>query len=173
MILAGRQAIDGDTAQVGPQVAEKLSCPQITYAEEVIDVNENRIQIKRRLERGIEIVESGYPCLITVHGSAPECRFHQAKRLMKYKYALSEAEAAEQQKDCTALWERKPYLKIDQWSAADIQAEDSRLGLSGSPTKVKKIENVVLAEKESINVENTEEALNDLVKELIATHIIG
>jgi electron transfer flavoprotein beta subunit len=92
---------------------------------------------------------------------------------MKYKYALSEAEAAEQQKDCTALWERKPYLKIDQWSAADIQAEDSRLGLSGSPTKVKKIENVVLAEKESINVENTEEALNDLVKELIATHIIG
>jgi electron transfer flavoprotein beta subunit len=64
-------------------------------------------------------------------------------------------------------------LKIDQWSAADIQAEDSRLGLSGSPTKVKKIENVVLAEKESINVENTEEALNDLVKELIATHIIG
>ena len=173
LILAGRQAIDGDTAQVGPQVAEKLNIPQITYAEEVMDVNENKIQIKRRLERGIEIVESGYPCLITVHGSAPECRFHHAKRLMKYKYAISEAEAAEQNKDCTALWKRKPYLKIEQWSAADIEAEDNRLGLSGSPTKVKKIENVVLAEKESINVENTEEALNDLVKELIATHIIG
>ena len=111
--------------------------------------------------------------MITVHGSAAECRFHHAKRLMKYKNAISEAEAAEQQKDCTALWERKPYLKIEQWSAADIEAEDNRLGLSGSPTKVKKIENVVLAEKESINVENTEEALNDLVKELIATHIIG
>lgn len=173
LILAGRQAIDGDTAQVGPQVAEKLKIPQITYAEEVVKVCEEKIQIKRRLERGIEIVKSGYPCLITVHGSAAECRFHHAKLLMKYKNAISEAEATEQGKDCTALWERKPYLKIEQWSAADIQAEDHRLGLTGSPTKVKKIENVVLAEKESINVENTEEALNDLVKELIATHIIG
>lgn len=173
LVLAGRQAIDGDTAQVGPQVAEKLNLPQITYAEEVLSVDKDKICIKRRLERGVEVVESKYPCLVTVHGSAAECRFPIAKRVMKYKNALSEAEAAEAGKDCAKVWAERPYLKIGQWSAADINAEDSRLGLSGSPTKVKKIENVVLAAKESVNVENTDEGLDALVKELISSHIIG
>lgn len=173
LVFAGRQAIDGDTAQVGPQTAEKLNMPQITYAEEVICADEKKIRIKRRLERGVEEVECAYPCLITVGSSAPDCRFPIAKQLMKYKNALTEAEAAEMKKDCSDMFSKKPYLKIGLWSAADIDAEDSRLGLSGSPTKVKKIDNVVLTAKESIEVEPTDEGLDNLVKDLIASHIIG
>ncbi len=173
LVFAGRQAIDGDTAQVGPQTAEKLNMPQITYAEEVICADEKKIRIKRRLERGVEEVECAYPCLITVGASAPDCRFPIAKQLMKYKNALTEAEAAEMKKDCSDMFAKKPYLKIGLWSAADIEAEDNRLGLSGSPTKVKKIDNVVLTAKESIEVEPTDEGLDNLVKDLIASHIIG
>lgn len=173
LVFAGRQAIDGDTAQVGPQTAEKLNMPQITYAEEVICADEKKIRIKRRLERGVEEVECAYPCLVTVGASAPDCRFPIAKQLMKYKNALTEAEAAEMKKDCSDMFSKKPYLKIGLWSAADIEAEDSRLGLSGSPTKVKKIDNVVLTAKESIEVEPTDEGLDNLVKDLIASHIIG
>jgi len=173
LVFAGRQAIDGDTAQVGPQTAEKLNMPQITYAEEVICADEKKIRIKRRLERGVEEVECAYPCLITVGASAPDCRFPIAKQLMKYKNALTEAEAAEMKKDCSDMFSKKPYLKIGLWSAADIEAEDSRLGLSGSPTKVKKIDNVVLTAKESIEVDPTDEGLDNLVKDLIASHIIG
>ena len=173
LVFAGRQAIDGDTAQVGPQTAEKLNMPQITYAEEVICADEKKIRIKRRLERGVEEVECAYPCLVTVGSSAPDCRFPIAKQLMKYKNALTEAEAAEMKKDCSDMFSKKPYLKIGLWSAADIEAEDSRLGLSGSPTKVKKIDNVVLTAKESIEVDPTDEGLDNLVKDLIASHIIG
>ncbi|MEE1000563.1 MAG: electron transfer flavoprotein subunit beta/FixA family protein [Bacteroidales bacterium] len=173
LVLAGRQAIDGDTAQVGPQTAEKLEMPQITYAEEVLYADDKTIRIKRRLERGVEEVECNYPCMVTVGSSAPECRFPIAKQVMKYKNALTEAEAAETGADCSEMFAKKPYLKIGLWSAADIEADDSRLGLSGSPTKVKKIENVVLTAKESVNVEPTEEALDGLIKELIASHIIG
>ena len=173
LVFAGRQAIDGDTAQVGPQTAEKLNMPQITYAEEVICADEKKIRIKRRLERGVEEVECAYPCLVTVGSSAPDCRFPIAKQLMKYKNALTEAEAAEMKKDCSDMFSKKPYLKIGLWSAADIEAEDSRLGLSGSPTKVKKIDNVVLTAKESKEVDPTDEGLDNLVKDLIASHIIG
>lgn len=173
LVLAGRQAIDGDTAQVGPQTAEKLEIPQITYAEEVVSVNNKKIQIKRRLERGVEIVESSYPCLLTVHGSAKECRSRNAKRLMKFKLAKSGSELQELGLDYTSIWNEKPYLKIEEWSAADILAEDDRLGLGGSPTKVKKIENVVLTQKESKVLTSTDEDINTLMRELISSHILG
>jgi electron transfer flavoprotein beta subunit len=173
LVLCGRQAIDGDTAQVGPQVAEKLNIAQITYAEEVVNVLPEAIEIKRRLERGVEVVKCDYPCLITVHGSANPCRYSHAKRVMKYKYALSASEATERGVDMTQMWADKPYLRIEEWNAADIEAEDSRLGLTGSPTKVKKIENVVLAQKESVNLSTSDEDIDGLMKELIAAHIIG
>ncbi|MBR5778618.1 MAG: electron transfer flavoprotein subunit beta/FixA family protein [Bacteroidales bacterium] len=173
LVLSGRQAIDGDTAQVGPQVAEKLEIPQITYAEEVVSVSEDSIQIKRRLERGIEVVECKFPVLITVHGSAPACRFRQAKRVMQYKKACTPSEQQEHGLDYSDLWNQKPYLKIEEWTAEDLNPEMDRLGMSGSPTKVKNIENVVLTQKESVVLSSKEEEINDLMKELIATHIIG
>ncbi len=66
IIVCGRQAIDGDTAQVGPQVAEKLGLPQITYAEEILDCSDNKITVKRRLERGVEVVKGSLPMVVTV-----------------------------------------------------------------------------------------------------------
>ena len=94
IILGGRQAIDGDTAQVGPQIAEKLGIPQVTYAEEILDLKNGFVTVKRRLEHGVETVKAPLPCVVTVNGSAAECRPRNAKRLMKYKYAASPSEAA-------------------------------------------------------------------------------
>ena len=173
LVIAGRQAIDGDTAQVGPQTAEKLNFPQITYSEEVVKVDKIKIMMKRRLERGVEVVESGYPCLITVHGSAPACRSKHAKRVMKYKKARTISELQEADIDYTALWNSKSYLKIEEWSAADLAADIDLLGLSGSPTKVKKIDNVVLTQKDSKVITANEQEINVLMKELIDTHILG
>jgi len=173
MVLCGRQAIDGDTAQVGPQVAEKLCIPQITYAESIEAIDGESVTIKRRLENGVETVKAHYPVLVTVHGSAAPCRFRHAKLTMKYKNAKSATEAAENLEAAQAMWNAKPYLKIEEWSAADVAADENRLGMSGSPTKVKTIENVVLSKKESVNVPATEDGLMELTHELVATHILG
>ena len=85
IIIAGRQAIDGDTAQVGPQVAEKLGLPQVTYAEEITEIKANTLIVKRRLEHGTEVVECPVPVVITVNASAAECRPRNAKRVMTYR----------------------------------------------------------------------------------------
>ena len=92
LVMGGRQAIDGDTAQVGPQTAEKLKINQVTYAIDIPNVSDDKIVIKRKLDKGIEVVETPFPCLITVHGAAPECRLPIAKNVMKYKYARSKTE---------------------------------------------------------------------------------
>ena len=172
IVFSGRQAIDGDTAQVGPQVAEKLEIPQITYAEELMSMTENEIVIKRRLDRGVETVKSSFPVLVTVHGNANDCRPRHAKLLMTNKKACSVSEALEKNLDMEALWASKPYLKIEEWTADDINPDFERLGLSGSPTKVKSIENVVLTSKENKKINNSESEINELMKELISSHII-
>jgi electron transfer flavoprotein beta subunit len=173
LVSAGRQAIDGDTAQVGPQTAEKLGIPQVTYAEELESVDNKQITIKRRLERGIEVVKSPLPVAITVHSSAPVCRPRNAKLVMKFKHARTVTELQEETKDYTELRHDRPYLNIEEWSVDDIQAETDKLGLSGSPTKVKKIENVVLQRKESKVLTADEKDMDLLMQELIATHVIG
>lgn len=175
LVLSGRQAIDGDTAQVGPQVAEKLEIPQITYAEELVELTADDITIKRRLDRGVETVRSKFPVLITVHGNANDCRPRHAKLLLTNKKACSVSEVKERQQsmeDMETLWAKKPYLKIEEWTADDINPDFARLGLSGSPTKVKSIENVVLTSKENKKINNSESEINELMKELISAHII-
>lgn len=172
IVFSGRQAIDGDTAQVGPQVAEKLEIPQITYAEELVDLTNDDITIKRRLDRGVETVRSKFPVLITVHGNANDCRPRHAKLLLTNKKACSATEAMEQNIDMEALWTKKPYLKIEEWTADDINPDFARLGLNGSPTKVKSIENVVLTSKENKKINNSESEINELMKELVTAHII-
>ncbi|OFX81082.1 MAG: electron transfer flavoprotein subunit beta [Bacteroidetes bacterium GWE2_29_8] len=175
IIIGGRQAIDGDTAQVGPQTAEKLGIPQITYAEEIVECNEanNNIIVKRRLERGIEIVKSTLPVLITVHSSAPACRTQNAKLFMKYKHARTVSELQNESEDYIKLQKDRAYLNIEEWSVDDINADIQLLGLSGSPTKVKKIENVVLKHKEVATIDSNENSIGKLMKELIDNHIIG
>ncbi|MFP4287876.1 MAG: electron transfer flavoprotein subunit beta/FixA family protein [Bacteroidales bacterium] len=173
LVIAGRQAIDGDTAQVGPQVADKIGIPQVTYCEEITEIKDNHLTIKRRLERGVELVKSKTPLLITVHSSAPPCRPRHAKLLMKFKHARTVSELQEETKDYTEMMTNKPYLRIQEWSAADLEADIEMLGLSGSPTKVKKIENVVLAKKDSVHLTPEDKDIDYLMKELIDSHVIG
>lgn len=172
LIIGGRQAIDGDTAQVGPQIAEKLGLPTVTYAEEIVGVEDGNVTVRRRLEGGVETVTAPLPLVITVNGSADECRPRNAKRLQKYKYAAAPSEVADNAERREFI-EKRPYLNIGEWSAAYVDADLDQCGLAGSPTKVKSIENVVFTAKEARNVENTDSALEDLIKELIVNHTIG
>ena len=173
IILGGRQAIDGDTAQVGPQIAEKLGIPQVTYAEEILDLKDGYVVVKRRLENGVETVKAPLPCVVTVTGSADACRPRNAKRVMKYKRAVSPTEKAALTPEQQAIVDARPDLNLQEWSAAFVEADLSQVGLAGSPTKVKAIENVVFTAKESLCLEDNDEQIENLIKELIANHTIG
>jgi len=173
IIFAGRQAIDGDTAQVGPQVAEKLNISQITYAEEIKEIKSKSIIIKRILENGVEVVDAPFPTLITVHSSAPECRARNAKFLMKFKHAHTQSELQNQAEDYIKLLDVRPYLRIPEWTVEDIKADVDWLGLSGSPTKVKKVDNVVFKSKETKKYSSDDQDIDSLMKELITNHTIG
>lgn len=173
IVLAGRQAIDGDTAQVGPQVAEKLNWPQVTYAEEITQIDPNKIVVKRRLERGIEVVEAPLPLVVTVHGSAPQCRPRNAKKLMKYKHAKCLSELQENEHNSYLPLNLKEQLTITEWGVADVGGDEQNYGLSGSPTKVKKIENIVFQAKESKRLTASNQEIDELVKELLSNHTIG
>ncbi len=174
VILGGRQAIDGDTAQVGPQIAEKLGIPQVTYAEEILGVDNGNITIKRRLESGVETVVAPMPLVITVNGSADACRPRNAKFVQKYKYAVTPSEKATLDAEIAKIVDARPGLNLYEWSAAEVNAETSQIGLPGSPTKVKAIENVVFQAKESKTIEGGDDAeLENLIKELIVNHTIG
>ena len=163
LIIAGRQAIDGDTAQVGPQVAEKLNMPQVTYAEEIMDITDNSVVIRRRLERGIEIVSAPMPLLITVHATAAPCRPRNAKYLMKYKYAHTPSEESRV----------SGAFEITEWGAADVGGDDNGFGLAGSPTKVKKVENIVFQAKEAKRLTSSDADIDTLISELFTNHTIG
>ena len=173
IILGGRQAIDGDTAQVGPQIAEKLGLPQVTYAEEILELKDGFVTVRRRLESGVETVKSPLPCVVTVNGSAADCRPRNAQRLIKYKRAVSTSEKAKLSEEQQAFVDAREYLNIPEWSAAFVEADPEQIGMAGSPTKVKGIENVVFTAKESLKLENNDEQLENLIKELITNHTIG
>ena len=174
IIIAGRQAIDGDTAQVGPQVAEKLNLPQVTYAEEIVGFEGDELIIRRRLEHGVETVACPLPLVVTVNGTAPDCRPRNAKLVMKYKHAITPSECQQDEVSCYAdLRTNRPYLNISEWNVSDVDADDQQLGLSGSPTKVKKIENVVFAAKEAKRLTGSDRDIESLIQELIASHTLG
>ena len=180
IIIGGRQAIDGDTAQVGPQVAEKLGLTQITYAEEILDVNlaDKRITVKRHIDGGVETVEGPLPIVITVNGSAAPCRPRNAKLVMKYKRALGAQEKAAITKDGAALpyaelYDKNAYLNITEWSVADVDGDLKQCGLSGSPTKVKAIQNISFQAKESKTLSGSDADIEGLIVELLENHTIG
>ena len=180
LILCGRQAIDGDTAQVGPQVAEKLGLTQVTYAEEILNVDKaaKKITVKRHIDGGVETVEAPLPIVITVNGSAAPCRPRNAKLVQKYKRALGAQEKAAITKEGAGLayadlYEKYPYLNITEWSVADVNGDLAQCGLSGSPTKVKTIQNISFQAKESKTLTGSDQDVEDLIVELLANHTIG
>lgn len=177
LIIGGRQAIDGDTAQVGPQVAEKLGLNQITYTEEVLSCQDGIIRVKRHIDGGVETVESALPCVLTVNGSAAPCRPRNVKLVMKYKRALAPMELPQGSGygdlPYASEYEKKDYLKLGQLNCADIDADLNQCGLAGSPTKVKAVENIVFKAKENKILTGSDEDINALVQELLASHTIG
>jgi len=175
IVLCGRQAIDGDTAQVGPQLAEKLNLPQITYLEELQELRDDSITVKRNVGAGWEKVRATLPVLITVMETANEPRSAGVRRMMQYKKARS---ASELQKagdaelaELKAL--EKKNLLIEEWDLDRISADLSRCGQKGSPTRVHRIQSVILAASGHKQVPATSEAIREMVHELIEDHTIG
>jgi len=179
LVICGRQAIDGDTAQVPPQVAEKLGIPQVTYAVQVLEVSDHRARLRRDLGRREEIVEAELPLLITIPRTANRPRWPHARRLLKYRHARCafELEAEARRRGCEVgelladLQARGLY--IETWGAEEIQADLARVGLSGSPTKVKKVDSVVLKGRSLRFFPPDDAGVKALVKELIEERTFG
>ena len=180
LVFCGRQAIDGDTAQVGPQVAEKLGLPQITYAESIVSLEGRDIVVQRAFPLGKEIVKCTLPCLLTVVASANLPRPPSTRRAIAYKLAAIPHEYP-------ALLERWPEfgtqealdsylgehnLKITVWSGADAAVDYSKVGLDGSPTKVLNVNYVVLGASESQEVEASQEGISALVQDLVQDYTL-
>ncbi len=173
LIIGGRQAIDGDTAQVGPQVAEKLGITQVTYAEEIQKVENGRITVKRRIDGGVEVVEAPLPIVVTVNGSAAVCRPRNTRLVQKYKHAKTVTEKQQGNLDYTDLYDKRDFLNLTEWSVADVNGDLNQCGLAGSPTKVKTVENIVFQAKESKTITGSDAEVEALVVELLANHTIG
>jgi len=196
IVLCGRQAIDGDTAQVGPQLAEKLGITQITYVEELIELAGEYITVRRNMGTGWQKIKTRLPVLLTVTGEANEPRVAAAKKMMKYKNArapveleqkikpaLSEVEGAENagadeatikkfvEQQCNIL--NQKGLLIKQWDLDFIGADLNWCGRSGSPTKVHRIQSIVLTAKESKEIEPSQKGISGLIHELIEDKIIS
>ena len=172
IVIGGRQAIDGDTAQVGPQVAQKLGLNQVTYAEEILKVEDGKLTIRRYIDGGVETVEAPMPCVVTVNGSAAPCRPCNAKLVMKYKNARCPMERNGKEPH-PELFELRPYLTLNQWSVADVDGDAAQCGLSGSPTKVKSVQNIVFQAKESKTLTAADADIEAMMKELLDEKIIG
>ena len=187
-VFCGRQAIDGDTAQVGPQMAEKLGIPQITYYEKIVDLIDHTVRVRRNTGNGWETVESPLPVLITVLDTANEPRPSAARRLMRGKRcrtpieierevtdampdASDAAKATEVAKRVAALKDKG--LLIEQWNLDDIKADLTWCGLAGSPTKVHRIQSIVLTKQGYTEIPPTKEGARQLIHELIVDHTIG
>jgi electron transfer flavoprotein beta subunit len=191
IVLCGRQAIDGDTAQVGPQTAEKLGWPQIAYVQEIQDIKAGRIRARRMIEGGYEVIECPLPVLMTITDECNEPRPYKAKALLQYRHAGSASDIAGRMRkaveekggtaDMNAIVPEaktkadelaKRGLRITEWNLDDLGADPERCGAKGSPTKVKKIESVVLKTSELKMIDATEEGIRALVKDLATKHIL-
>jgi electron transfer flavoprotein beta subunit len=174
IIFCGRQAIDGDTAQVGPQTAEKLGINQITCVNKIMELKKDTITAERSIEGGYEIIKAKLPTLLTITAEANTPRPASAKKILAYKHAMTPLEldgldeAYIQSKEID-----ESHAVIELWGHEQIGANPEQCGLAGSPTKVKEIESVVLGARESKKIEGSKAGLESLVKELMTEHILG
>jgi len=166
IVICGRQAIDGNTAQTGPQVAEKLGINQLTYADKIVDINDGKISLWRIIEQGRELVQAQLPVLLTVPESANSPRPASVKKIMKYKKARAESELKKEGEDRVIN-----RGIIQQWDASDLGVSLDRCGVAGSPTRVKKIEKVVLKGLGFKKIEPTDEAVKQLLQDFIEDYV--
>ena len=167
IVIGGRQAIDGDTAQVGPQVAQKLGLTQVTYAEEILSIKDGVATIRRHIDGGSETVTAPLPILITVNGTAAPCRPCNARLEMKYKRAACPIERPAGEDPYSYLYGQRPYLTLNQWSVADVDGDPGQCGLAGSPTKVKTVQNIVFQAKESKTLTGSDADVAGLIREML------
>jgi electron transfer flavoprotein beta subunit len=187
-VFCGRQAIDGDTAQVGPQTAEKLGVTQVTYLEELVSLNDGVAWIRRNVGNGWEIVEARLPILVTVLESAYVPRPPAAKRVMRFKRARVEVEiASEVQREMPGAADadraaevrrradplKQSGLLIEQWGLDEIHADLDRCGLAGSPTKVFRVQAIVLTKQGYTEIQPTEDGVRQLIHELVVDRTLG
>ena len=151
MIICGRQAIDGDTAQIGPQLAEFLGLPQLTYVKKIEEMSEKKIIVRRALEDGYERIESPLPALITVIGEMNTPRYPKIDLLINA---------------C------KDKAKIKIWDAADLGVTVQEIGLGGSLTKVIKTFSPKTKREGEILKGDNKEVVNQLIDRLHEKHFI-
>ena len=188
LVICGRQAIDGDTAQVPPQTAEKLGLTQITYLVALECLEGRTIRVRRLIADGYEVVEATLPVLLTVVGTANEPRPPSVKRVMRFKNARAPSEIAREVKELdpgitaedlgARVAERAQALKrrdalITEWTLDDVGADIALCGRKGSPTQVNRIQYIVLTASGFKRIEPTDEGVTGLVHELIEDHTIG
>jgi electron transfer flavoprotein beta subunit len=188
LIFCGRQAIDGDTAQVGPQLAEKLGIPQVTYFERFVSLDRHSARIRRNVGNGWEVVEAPLPLLITVLDTANQPRPPAARRVMEYKRARTVDELArEVVRDMPETTEEQHEIEqarrlevlqmknlvLPKWDLDRIEADLQWCGLAGSPTKVHRVQSIVLTKEGFTEVPPTEEGVRRMVHELIQDHTLG
>jgi electron transfer flavoprotein beta subunit len=187
-VFCGRQAIDGDTAQVGPQMAEKLGIVQATYFERFAELDGRTARIRRNVGNGWEVLEARLPLLITVLDTANLPRPAAARRVMRFKRARTVDELARQvtaqMPDATdeqreiEQANRLETLKmngllIEQWNLDNIEADLQWCGLAGSPTKVHRVQSIVLTKEGYTEVQPTPEGIRKMIQELIVDHTLG
>jgi electron transfer flavoprotein beta subunit len=187
-VFCGRQAIDGDTAQVGPQCAERLGIPQITYLEKLVGLSGHTVQIRRNIGHGWEVVEAALPVLVTVVGTANQPRPAAAKRVMRWKRARIGAEimaevkaqlpgASEEQcraeVECRSAALSQQGLLMEQWDLDRIGADLERCGLAGSPTKVHRVQAIVLTKAGYTEIAPSEDGVRQLIHELVVDRTLG
>ena len=188
LVFCGRQAIDGDTAQVGPQTAEKLGLPQVTYLEQLVSLEGRTVQIRRNIGNGWEIVEAQLPILVTVIETANEPRPQAARRVMRYKKVRVPAELAmeirrdmpdasdderQAEVDRRMAAQKEAKYPIEQWDLDDIRADMNRCGLAGSPTKVFRVQAIVLTKEGYTDVPPTEAGVRQMIHELVVDRTLG
>jgi electron transfer flavoprotein beta subunit len=151
LILCGRQAIDGDTAQIGPQVADYLQVPQVTYVFEFEQIRKKTVVVKRRLEDGFERVQCPLPALLTVIGELNAPRYPIVGRLID---------------TCN----EKAPIKV--WNAADIGVQTHEIGLEGSLTHVIKTFAPKLKREGEMLEGESKEVVNTLIGKLKENKLI-
>lgn len=150
LIFCGRQAIDGDTAQVGPEIAEHLNIPQATYATEICLKSDRKITVKRALDDGYEIVEYELPLLITAVKELNQPRYMQPALIF-------------------GVFNKE----IELWKANDLEIDPSQLGLKGSPTQVRKSVTREIGGAGEIIKTNYKEAVDILFRKLNGKKLIS
>lgn len=150
LIFCGRQAIDGDTAQVGPELAEHLDLPQVTYVKKIVSLDNGKVVVERAMEDGHEVIECQLPAILTAVKELNEPRYPSLSGIV------------------AAFSEKKPLV----WNAEFIGADSKKMGLKGSPTQVKRTFSPPTKGAGKMLKGPAKEAVTNLIQELRENHVL-